>query len=299
MSTLNHKNSLNNEACSFVEAMPVQNKSGQKVEQESSPIGFFDSGVGGLSVYARFKKLLPNENTLYFGDLANMPYGNKTKEQLIGYARNILDFYKSKKVKAVAIACNTSSAQAYDIIKDEYNFKIYPIIQSCTKIIAFSGVSRIGVFATEATVNSGVYTKELRKYNQFLDVCEIACPAWVPIVESSNYTDEASKKSVKVQLDKMLEFQPNKIILGCTHYPYLLSLLKNYAPESLFIDPAEIFVQYIKNDLENDGLINCDKTGGSEQIFVSANPESFMEHSRIFYTVKNLPILKNNNCVAV
>lgn len=290
MSTLNHKNSLHNEYSQLV---------GEGREVKNLPIGFFDSGVGGLSVYARFRKLLPNENTLYFGDLANMPYGNKTKEQLIGYARHILDFYKEKKVKAVAIACNTSSAQAYDIVKDEYDFKIYPIIQSCAKIIAFSEASRIGVFATEATVNSGVYTKELRKYNQSLDVCEIACPTWVPIVESSSYTDEASKFSVKIQLDKMLEFQPDKIILGCTHYPYLLSLLKNYAPASLFVDPAEIFVQYIKDDLENAGLINCDKTTGSEQIFVSANPKSFMEHSRIFYTVKNLPTLKNNDCVTV
>ena len=80
----------------------------------NNPVGFFDSGVGGLSVYSRFKKLLPNENPLYYGDLANLPYGNKSKAELIGFARNILDFYKAKNVKAVVIACNTSSAQAYE-----------------------------------------------------------------------------------------------------------------------------------------------------------------------------------------
>ena len=87
-----------------------------------SPVGFFDSGVGGLSVYARFRELLPYENTIYFGDLKNMPYGNKSKEQLIGFARNILNFFKERHVKAVVIACNTSSAVAYDTIKDEYDF---------------------------------------------------------------------------------------------------------------------------------------------------------------------------------
>lgn len=251
----------------------------------SRPVGFFDSGVGGLSVYARFKKLLPGENTLYFGDLANMPYGNKTKDQLISYARNILDFYKEKEVKAVIIACNTSSAQAYDVIKNEYDFKIYPIIQSCARVIASQGFNRIGVFATEATVKSGVYTRELCRNNSELKVTEIACPNWVPIVESSDYANGAA--DVYAQLQKMLEFEPEKIILGCTHYPYLMGLLSKFAPESMFIDPAEIFVKFIKEDLP----LNNSSVQGSEEIFVSANPENFMEHSKIFYSVKRLPTL--------
>ena len=104
--------------------------------KNNAPIGFFDSGVGGLSVYARFREILPNENTIYFGDLKNLPYGNKSQTELISFARNILDFFKTKGVKAVIIACNTSSALAYDAIKNDYDFKIYPIIQSCSKVIA-------------------------------------------------------------------------------------------------------------------------------------------------------------------
>lgn len=261
MSTLNHNNLKNN------------------------PVGFFDSGVGGLSVYACFKKLLPAENTLYYGDLAHMPYGNKTKDELVSYARNILDFYKEKSVKAVVIACNTSSAQAYDVIKDEYEFKIYPIIQSCAKVIASQGFRRIGVFATEATVNSGVYTQELKKHNPALQVHEIACPNWVPIVESSDY--ESGVEDVCRQLNKMQKFAPDKIILGCTHYPYLKGHLAKFAPEELFIDPAEIFVRFIKADMP----LNASLNPGSEEIFVSANPENFVEHSKIFYDVKQLPVL--------
>lgn len=254
---------------------------------KNSPIGFFDSGVGGLSVYSRFKKVLPNENTLYFGDLAHLPYGNKTQEALVSYARNILNFYSKKNVKAVVIACNTSSAQAYDIIKDEYNFKIYPIIQSCAKVIANFDIKRIGVFATSATVKSGVYTRELKKYKNLLEVKELACPNWVEIVENGKYQDSSAIEDIKSHLDEMLEFAPEKIILGCTHYPYLLPILKNLAPSIEFIDPAEIFVNYIKEDLKD--LLNDSHQIGSEKIFVSAKPESFMEHSKIFYEVKNLP----------
>lgn len=268
MSTSNHKNSLN-----------------------SRPVGFFDSGVGGLSVYARFRNLLPSENTLYYGDLAHLPYGNKTQNELVGYARNILNFYKSKEVKAVVIACNTSSAQAYDIIKDEYDFKIYPIIQSCAKIIASKNANRIGVFATQATVNSGVYTRELKKYNSGLEVCEIACPKWVPIVENSNYNNPEAIEDVRIKVEDMLKFSPDKIILGCTHYPYLLGLLKQFAPDELFIDPAEIFVEYIKEDFESLNLQNLSGVKGAEQMFVSANPESFIEHSKIFYNVTGIPAL--------
>ena len=101
----------------------------------TSPIGFFDSGVGGLSVLARFREMLPNENIIYFGDTIHLPYGNKSQEELIGYAKNILDFMQSKCVKAVVIACNTSSAQAYNSIKDIYPFMIYPIIQICAKAL--------------------------------------------------------------------------------------------------------------------------------------------------------------------
>ena len=97
------------------------------MSKKTNPIAVFDSGVGGLSVYSKFREALPSENTIYFGDLKNLPYGNKSKEELIVFAKNILDFFKSKKVKAVVIACNTSSALAYDSIKDDYDFEIYRI----------------------------------------------------------------------------------------------------------------------------------------------------------------------------
>jgi len=250
--------------------------------ENNSPVGFFDSGVGGLSVYARFREILPNENTIYFGDLKNLPYGNKTQDELIGFARKILDFYKTKNVKAVVIACNTSSALAYEVIKNEYDFKIYPIIQSCAKVISSYDYKRIGVFATEGTVNSGAYKREIKKYSKNILVNEIACPNWVSIVEGILNKGD---KDIKQHLEEMLNFKPDKIILGCTHYPYLLDKLTKFAPKELFIDPAEIFVNFINSDLQKSNNKNI----GSEEFYVSAHPELFIKNSKLFYEVTNLP----------
>lgn len=256
-----------------------------------SPIGFFDSGVGGLSVLARFRKTLPGENIIYYGDTIHLPYGNKSQEELIGYAKNILNFMQSKSVKAVVIACNTSSAQAYDKIKDMYPFPIYPIIQTCAKGIGVNNYKRLGVFATEATVKSGKYTEELQKYNSNIQVKELASKNWVGIVEGVGDNIHEDIKNIKYELEEMLKFEPDKIILGCTHYPYLMNEFIKYAPKELFIDPADVFVKYIKHDLNTLNLLNHSKTIGSEEFYVSSNPKEFVENAKIFYDVKNLPII--------
>ena len=264
--------------------------------KNNSPIGFFDSGVGGLSVLAKFRQELPNENIIYFGDLKNLPYGNKTTSELIGFARNILDFFKTKNVKSVVIACNTSSALAYNQVKDDYNFKIYPIIQSVAKEIAGMNYSKIGVFATLGTINSHAYKTEINKFNSGIEVFEEACPNWVSIVE--NIFDSADSKllintdeDIKYHLNNMQKNNPDKIILGCTHYPYLLDKLGKYCDMNLFIDPAEIFVNFIKNDMTANNLLNDSDKNGNEEFFVSANPENFIKNSKLFYEIKNLPLV--------
>ena len=135
--------------------------------------------MGGLTVYAKLKKLLPNENYIYFGDTKNMPYGEKTADELMNYAKTILEFFEQKHAKAVVMACNTTSSVIYDKIKDKYDFKIYPIVQSCAKIIADLDVKKVGIFATNATVKSNVYKKEIQKHNSKIEVIQIACPDWV------------------------------------------------------------------------------------------------------------------------
>lgn len=255
----------------------------------NSQIGFFDSGVGGLSVLSRFRKILPNEKTVYFGDLKNLPYGDKSQEELISYARRILKFFEAKRVKAVVIACNTSSAMAYETIKDEFDFKIYPIIQSCAKVLASMGLERIGVFATLGTINSNAYKLEINKYAPNTKVYQIACPNWVGIVEGVSSVD--AELDIKLHVEDMLKNSPQKIILGCTHYPYLLKELSQYAKSDIFLDPAEIFVDFIKKDLKENGLLASVTNSGSEEFFVSANPKSFVENAKLFYEINAEPTI--------
>lgn len=253
-------------------------------------IAIFDSGVGGITVFEKLKKILPNENYIYFGDLKNFPYGEKTYDELLEFTSKIFDFFKEKDVKAVVMACNTTSATVYEELKKQYDFKIYPIIQSCANVISGLPVKKIGVFATEATIKSGAYGKELKKYNPNLKVFEMSCPPWVKIVEGKTQNEPESIKKVKLYLEAMLKNDPDKIILGCTHYPYLLDILGKFTQKDMFIDPAEYFAAFIKSDLEVNNLLNKN-TEGSEQFFVSANPEQFKKAASLFYKLKELPKL--------
>ena len=255
-------------------------------------IGFCDSGVGGLTVYSKFRKILDTEDCLFFGDLKHSPYGNKTKEELIGYSRDVFNFFKKMDVKAVVMACNTTSAQTYPVIKDDYDFKIYPVIQSCAKILAGVDAQRLGIFATASTINSGVYENEIHKYNSSVKIYPQACPEWVNIVESNSQNTPEKKEIIKNDLEKMLKNNPDKIVLGCTHYPYLLDILSEYAPKEMFIDPAEFFVEFIKEDLEKSGLLNPQKSKGSEEFFVSANPDEFKTASKMFYDVDKVSLME-------
>ena len=254
-------------------------------------IGFCDSGVGGLTVYSKFRKILNTEDCIFFGDLKNSPYGDKTQEQLIGYSRKVFDFFKSNNVKAVVMACNTTSAQTYPTIKNEYDFKIYPVIQSCAKIIAGLGIKKLGIFATASTINSGVYEAEIHKYNKDITIYPQSCPQWVNIVETHSQNQPDKIEIIKNDLEKMLKNNPEKIILGCTHYPYLMDILSQYAPKEMFIDPAEFFVEFIKNDLKKSDLLNPQSIKGSEEFYVSANPENFKQASKMFYQVDEVRLI--------
>lgn len=269
-------------------------------------IGFFDSGVGGLTVFKALKEIMPNAEYLYFGDLKNIPYGEKSQEELIEIADGIFKFFESKQVDAVVMACNTTSATVYDALKDKYSFKIYPIIQSCAEVIAGMDIRKIGVFATNATTKSHAYSRELKKFNPDLEVFEIACPEWVKIVEEGLQDESESIEIIKKYVDEMMENSPDKIILGCTHYPYLLEVLAKFAEREIFIDPSRYFAEFIlaeekgkrgkekemRSDDRNPSTLQpFNLPAKSESFFVSANPEHFKEASKMFYEVKEVELV--------
>lgn len=240
-------------------------------------IGVFDSGVGGLSV---LKKLIPyGGDYIYFGDTKNLPYGNKTKEQIIDFTREIIKFFIKKGATKAIMACNTSSALSYETLKNEFKdkIKIYPLIQTSAGYIAKKG-KRIGVMATEGTVKSLTYTKEIKKHNPNAEIYELQCPEFVPIVENRLYEKKESIQNIKEHLQILLDKKCDSIVLGCTHYPYLMPILTKFAPRELFIDPAIYMTDIVKNNKENL-LLNL-------EFYVSSDPEKFRKNAELFMEIK-------------
>lgn len=248
-------------------------------------IGVLDSGVGGLSVLRELKSLMPNNNFIFFGDTKNMPYGTKTKEELLGFTRNILNFFISKNVKNVVFACNTTSATVYDDIQKEFQgrIKIYPLIQSIAQnaIANLKDNDSIAVFATCATVKSKKYSCEIEKINPKINVFEIDCTGFVEIVENRLYKEQSSIDLIKEKFELLKGKNIKRIILGCTHYPYLVPIFKTILPDVEYFNPAYNLALVVKNDLENK-LAN--QTGDME-FFVSKNPESFKLSAKMFFDI--------------
>lgn len=249
--------------------------------RRENPIGIYDSGVGGLTTFIKLKEILPKESYIYYGDTKNLPYGNKTKEELIEIAKGIFDFFKEKEVKAVVMACNTTSALVYESIKDKYDFRIYPLIQIASRYISKLGIKKVAILATEGTIKSHAYKDNINKNNPCIEVYEKSCPRWVPIVENKAYNDKENIEIIKNDIKEVIEYNPDKIVLGCTHYPFLIPILKEYIDKNKFIDPSKYFAKEIKEDLERKELVSK-KQQGKLDFYVSKNPLLFDENAKSF-----------------
>lgn len=208
-------------------------------------IGVRDSGVGGLTVARELRKRLPNARLLYFADTAHVPYGDKSSEEIRHYALSISGFLRRQGAEALVFACNTTSAHALPIARDKFApTPVFGVIEPGARLAAQWG-RKVGVLATQATVNSGVYTRVLNRINPQSQTCEIACPAFVPLVESEQTTSREAHEACRHYLAPLQRFGAESVILGCTHYPLLLPLLREIAPEMRFVDPATALVEEI------------------------------------------------------
>lgn len=260
---------------------------------DNRPVGVYDSGVGGLTVFKYLKSALPDEEYLYFGDTKNLPYGTKSKDELIKIASKIFDFFAEKNTKAVIMACNTTSSVVYDELCNDYDFELYPLIQVAAKCIAPRYSGKLGVFATLATINSGKYKTELLKNNPALDVFEQVCFDWVKVVESGEYNSKESREIIRKSLQPAIDYGCENVILGCTHYPFLTSILEEMSDNKInFINPSIDFVDFVVKDFAQKS-INSDKKGIEDIFYVSENPENFKKVSKLFYDLKKLPIKVN------
>ncbi|MEW5818548.1 MAG: glutamate racemase [Cyanobacteriota bacterium] len=244
------------------------------------PIGIFDSGVGGLTVIKELNRFLPNENIVYFGDIARVPYGSKTPEEILSIVREIIDWMLSFNVKAVAMACNTSSALALDTVRREYDIPIFGLIKPTANYIYYleNKPKKVGVIATQATVKSKAYSKEIKKLLPDVEVIEIACPGLVEIIESGQIKSKVAYREVEKFIKPLIKEKVDKIILGCTHYPFVSDLINEiYPKEKLLINPAEYMVREIMAVLESLGINNIFNPSPVKQYYVSALPLQFIK----------------------
>lgn len=227
-------------------------------------IGIRDSGVGGLTVARRVLECLPGANLVYFADTAHVPYGDKTPQQVRHYALSISRFLISQGAQMLVFACNTTSALALDTARGCFDVPIFGVIRPGARVAAQQSGGKVGVLATAATVQTRVYTRILHEYRADLQVEEIGCPAFVPLVESHQTEGIEALEACKHYLAPLQRWDADTVVLGCTHYPLLLPALQKVAPEIRFVDPAQAVAQEVADSVQ-DAPIGV----GTHRFFVS------------------------------
>lgn len=242
------------------------------------PIGVFDSGLGGLTVVREMRRVLPAESIVYFGDLARLPYGTKSKEQIQTYSVQNTLFLIKHKVKAVVIACNSSASAAYQFIKSNFNLPIIDVIDPAVEdAVATTRNGRIGVIATRATVESGAYEKGLIRKKSGIKVFQEPCPLFVSLVEEGWLTGAVTRDIAKIYLKPILSKKIDTLILGCTHYPMLRESIQAVVGDKIrLIDSISPTVSRLRQTLERKNLINETSRKGEMRLYVSDKPRNFV-----------------------
>jgi glutamate racemase len=245
----------------------------------TSPIGIFDSGIGGLTVVKSVMEQLPGEDIIYFGDTARVPYGIKSMDTVKEYALQITDFLLKKNVKTILIACNTVAASAEKEIKlKSGNVPVFGVIDSGSNVAVTIGGRKklIGVIGTLATVNSGAYEKAIKKLNPELSVFSKACPLLVPLAEEGWTDNTIARQVIELYLEDFKQKPMDALILGCTHYPLFKALITETIDnsETAIIDSADAIAASTQKYLSDIKLLNSQKKG-TFQCFVSDKPQRF------------------------
>ncbi len=227
-------------------------------------IGIRDSGVGGLTVARRVLECLPGANLVYFADTAHVPYGDKTPAQVRHYALSISRFLIAQGAQMLVFACNTTSALALDTARGCFDVPIFGVIRPGARVAANLSQGKVGVLATAATVQTRVYTRVLQEYRADLQVEEIGCPAFVPLVEAHQTESIEALEACKHYLAPLKRWGADTVVLGCTHYPLLLPALQRVAPEIRFVDPAQAVAQEVAASVKNGP-----NGAGTHRFFVS------------------------------
>lgn len=243
----------------------------QNSSKAKLPIGIFDSGVGGLTVYRALHNRLPNEHFVYLGDTARVPYGTKSLATVERYAIENSQFLAARGIKLLVVACNTASALALPKIREKIGLDVIGVIgpgaRKAAEITKNETNPKIAVIATEATVSSNAYLASIKQASQRAEVVQTACPLFVPLAEE-NWTREDETFSIaRKYLKKINEFKPNALVLGCTHYPILREVIQQTVGSNVtLIDSGEACAEEVERLLREKDLANPQKISGERRL---------------------------------
>ena len=245
----------------------------------NSPIGIFDSGIGGLTVVKEIEKRLPHEDIIYFGDTARVPYGSKSDEIIHEFSLQNSLFLLKYNVKMIVVACNTASAAALDHLKNVFKVPIIGVIEpGVVSALGKSKTKRIGVIGTYRTISKNAYGILLKKKEPESEIISAACPLFVPLAEEGIIDEDFVGLIIKRYLSGIVEKQVDLIILGCTHYPILKNPIREFVGGDIeLIDSAEETAKSVETILSVNGIANDRALKGKTEFFVSDIPHHFRE----------------------
>ena len=245
--------------------------------QSEKPIGVFDSGIGGLTVVRALLERLPNENIVYFGDTARVPYGSKSPQVVREYTLDDTNVLLKKDVKMIVVACNTVSAVALDVVQKRAKLPVTGVITPGAEAAArATGNKRVGIIGTAATVNSNAYVNELIRVNPAILPFSKACPLFVPLVEEGWLDAKATEMIANEYIFPLIGERIDTLILGCTHYPLLKDVLaKATRGTATLIDSGEATAAAVEKMLDEHNIRNTSQESPNVRFFVSDAPEKF------------------------
>jgi len=272
------------------------------VNQDNSshqPIGLFDSGFGGLTVMREVVRLLPQENLIYLGDTARLPYGNKSPQTVLEYALENASFLLEKKIKLLMIPCHTACSHAFDTLQDRLSIPVIGVVQPGLELLLEKTLSnRVAILATPSTIGSELYQNLIRAKRPHIEVHSVACPLFVPLVEEGFYNHPSAALIAEAYLSPLFKKGIDAALLACTHYPLMRSVIQQVlGPKVQLIEPAESCAFQAKNYLALHHQLNMQNNKPSYEFYVSDDPEKFRRLGKIFFGTEIQNVTKKNSAI--
>lgn len=262
------------------------------MNRNSSPIGLFDSGVGGLTVLNEIAKILPQENIVYLGDTARMPYGNKSPETVLSYALEGASFLLEKEIKLLIVACHTASSYALETLKKQLPIPVIGVIQPGFELLMQSTKNiQVAILGTEGTIRSGVYQNLILQHHPEAVVFPVACPLFAPMIEEGLIEHPSAKLIADHYLSDLRNSPIDAALLACTHYPLIRPLIQEALGDHVkLIEPAETCALQAREWLTSSSLLNRQIIPPIYQIYSTDNPFKFEQLMKRFFTAKGASI---------